>query len=308
MLDPWQLRTFLAAAESLSFRQAARELSLAPSTVTAQIKALEDALGVPLFRRRRGGTAPTEHGRRLMGLARRLLDLEAEIRRDVRREGEACPELAVRLSESLGLAVAPHAVAVLRERHPRTRLVLATHSRQGMAGELRQGVMDLGLHLGEPFAAEGVVMEEIHREPLCVVVRPDAPEARLEAAGPRELAGRELFVTRHVWNARRRIEAALERDGARLGAVVACTSLPVILRCVAAGQGFAVAPWLAVHQAQAAGELVALPWAGEALFAPVLVVRRQGSRPSPAAEAFLQGVREALAALPPPPRALVVRP
>ena len=306
MLDPWQLRTFLAVADSLSFRQAAKALHLAPSTVTAQIKALEEALGVRLFARRPGNTTLTEHGRRLTGLARRLLDLEAEVRRDMGRDGEACPELAVRLPETLALGIAPAVLTAFRRRYPHTRLLLATHSRLGLARELRQGSLDLGLLLGEPFAAEGVVMEEIHCEPLCVIAAPHAPEAALGAIGPQALAGRELFVTRHIWSARRRVDAALERAGTRLGAVTECTSLAVVKRCVAAGRGLALAPWLAVREEHAAGTLAALRWEGEALAAPVLLLRREGAPQNPAADAFCDAVRRALAALPPPPQFLAV--
>ncbi|WP_428565713.1 MAG: LysR family transcriptional regulator [Solidesulfovibrio sp. DCME] len=303
MLDPWQLRTFLAAADGLSFRQAAKDLSLAPSTVTAQIKALEDALGVSLFRRSPGQVVLTEHGRRLLGPARRLLDLEAAIRRDVGQDGDAWPELSLRLSESLGLAVAPVALAAARRDFPGLRVSMATHSRRGLAHDLRQAVVDLGLFLGEPFAADGLVMEEIHREPLCVIAAPGSPLAGREAAWPEDFAGRELFVTRHLWSARRGFENALARHGVCPGAVTTCTSLPVVARCVASGDGLALAPWLAVAGKRAAGSLAVLPWAEEPLFAPVLAVYRAGKPLSRPAAAFLEAVRQALASLPPAPAA-----
>ncbi len=302
MLDPWQLRTFLAAADGPSFRQAAKDLALAPSTVTAQIKALEDALGVPLFRRGPGSVVLTEHGRRLLGPARRLLDLEAAIRRDIGRDGEACPELAVRLSESLGLAVAPAVLAALRRDHPRLRLAIVTHSRRGLAHDLRHDAVDLGLFMGEPFAADGIVMEQIHREPLYVIAAPGSPLAARGAVGPEDLAGRELFVTRHIWSARRGLENALARHSVSPGAVTTCTSLPVVMRCVAAGNGLALAPWLAVAADRTAGTLAVLPWAEETLFAPVVAAHRADRPLSRPAEAFLTALRQALAARPPAPR------
>lgn len=301
MLDPWQLRTFLAAADGPSFRQAAKDLAMAPSTVTAQIKALEETLGVALFRRGPGSLVLTEHGRRLTGLARRLLDLDAAIRRDFGQEAEGSPELSVRLSESLGLAVAPATLAAFRQHFPRTRLILATASRQGLARDLRHGAVDLGLILGEPFAADGVAMEEIHREPLVVIAPPGSPLAARDAIRPEDLAGRELFLTRHLWSARRRVENALARHGVSPGPGVTCTSLPLILRCVAAGAGLALAPFLAVAGEQAAGTLAVLPWAEEPLVAPVMAVRRADAPLSPAAAAFLEAARAALAALPPAP-------
>ncbi|MGQ0665233.1 MAG: transcriptional regulator GcvA [Pseudomonadota bacterium] len=45
------LRSFEAAARHLSFTKAAEELNVTPAAVSHQVKALEDFLGVPLFRR-----------------------------------------------------------------------------------------------------------------------------------------------------------------------------------------------------------------------------------------------------------------
>lgn len=303
MLDPWHLRTFLAAADALSFRQAAGALAMAPSTVTTQIKALEEALGASLFQRGPGRVVLTEEGRRLRGMARRLLDLESEIRRDFDHNREAFPELSVRLSESLGLELLPAVLSRFRRHFPHTRLFLPTRSRQGLARDLRQGAVDLGLMLGEPFAAEGVRMETLHREPLLVIAPPDSPLAGREAVGPEALAGRELLVTPHVWSARRRIENALDRAGLAPAALTECTSLEIVKRCVAAGHGLAVAPWLAVRRECEAGRLLALPWAGGLLDAPVLLVRPSDRDLDRAGACFVGAVREVLAVLPPFPGA-----
>jgi LysR family glycine cleavage system transcriptional activator len=49
------LKAFESAARQLSFKRAAEELSVTPAAISHQIKALEDHLGVPLFRRRGRG-------------------------------------------------------------------------------------------------------------------------------------------------------------------------------------------------------------------------------------------------------------
>lgn len=293
MLDPWQLRTFLAAAAGPSFRQAAQDLAMAPSTVTAQIHSLEETLGVPLFDRAAGRVVLTEHGRRLLGRARRLLDLEAEIRRDIGGEDDGCPELSVRLSESLGLELAPTVLPLFRKRFPGTRLLLFTHSRQGLARDLRQGAVDLGLMLGEPFAADGILTEEIHREPLVVIAPPGfLPSGR--AVGTADLAGHELFVTPHIWSARRRLEHALVRDAAAPAAITECTSLAVVKACVMAGHGLALAPQMAVRRDGAAGRLLVLAWADGPLDAPVMLLRQAGRPLGAAGLCFVDAVRQSL--------------
>lgn len=60
------LRAFEAAGRHLSFKRAAEELSVTPGAVSQQIKHLEEALGVPLFRRLHRRLVLTGHGETLL--------------------------------------------------------------------------------------------------------------------------------------------------------------------------------------------------------------------------------------------------
>ncbi|MCH1998354.1 LysR family transcriptional regulator, partial [Achromobacter xylosoxidans] len=60
-----QLKTFVAAAETLSFTQAARRVHLSQPSVTEQVRALEEAVGQPLFIRHNNRLQLTPAGERL---------------------------------------------------------------------------------------------------------------------------------------------------------------------------------------------------------------------------------------------------
>lgn len=76
------LRAFEAAAAHLSFQRAALELSVTPSAISHQVRALEDTLGQPLFRRLTRQLALTPAGLRLFDDLRMGFDvLEAGIDR-----------------------------------------------------------------------------------------------------------------------------------------------------------------------------------------------------------------------------------
>ncbi|HEY0300216.1 MAG TPA: LysR substrate-binding domain-containing protein, partial [Rhizomicrobium sp.] len=60
------LRAFSLAARWLSFKRAADELHLSPSALSRQIQALEEHLGVPLFRRLNPGLELTDEGHRYL--------------------------------------------------------------------------------------------------------------------------------------------------------------------------------------------------------------------------------------------------
>ena len=71
-----QLETFLKIAETKNFTSAANELGYAQSTVTTQIKQLEDELGCLVFERLGKTIILTPEGERLLSYAEKLLQLE----------------------------------------------------------------------------------------------------------------------------------------------------------------------------------------------------------------------------------------
>ncbi|MCS0636454.1 LysR family transcriptional regulator [Streptomyces sp. LP05-1] len=67
------LRMLLAIAEMGSMKRAAAAMMLAPSTLSAQLKAVEGEVGGPVFHRTPRGAVPTEAGRLVLAHAREAL-------------------------------------------------------------------------------------------------------------------------------------------------------------------------------------------------------------------------------------------
>ena len=67
------LRAFACSARTLSFKAAARELHVSPSALSRQVQALEQHLGVALFRRLNPGLELTEAGRRYLSTVEAVL-------------------------------------------------------------------------------------------------------------------------------------------------------------------------------------------------------------------------------------------
>lgn len=77
-----QIKYFVKAAELLNFSDAARTLNVAQSTLSQQIKQLEDELHIQLFERRSHAISLTEAGQELLPFARRTVhDAEACVSR-----------------------------------------------------------------------------------------------------------------------------------------------------------------------------------------------------------------------------------
>ncbi|HEV2511884.1 LysR family transcriptional regulator [Bosea sp. (in: a-proteobacteria)] len=78
MFNPQLLQSFVAVCESMSFTRAAERVSLSQSTVSQQVRRLEEMLGRPLFERNPHQVQLTEEGSRLLSYARRILALHEE--------------------------------------------------------------------------------------------------------------------------------------------------------------------------------------------------------------------------------------
>ena len=86
------VRAFEAAARHLSFLNAAEELAVTPGAVSQQVRALEEWLGVPLFKRLPRGVLLTDAGQ-VYGLRMRaLLDQLAEETQQVMRQQVLQPD------------------------------------------------------------------------------------------------------------------------------------------------------------------------------------------------------------------------
>jgi LysR family glycine cleavage system transcriptional activator len=136
------LRAFEAAGRHLSFVQAARELHVTPAAVSHQVKALEEFLGVSLFRRGHRGLELTAAARACLPRLSEGFDRIAEAVERLRAEADAAtltvssaPSFATKwLAPRLHRFAAAHPEVDVRI-NASTRLVDASRSGPGAAGE-----------------------------------------------------------------------------------------------------------------------------------------------------------------------------
>ena len=168
-LDWSDLAQLLAVRRAGSLAGAARSLGVDATTVGRRLKALEDALGVPLVKRSGRAIALTDAGAALADVAEATERGVADVRRRVAIEDEA-PQGAVRLTTLEVLAsrfVAP-ALPRLRERHPGLLLEIDTSAK---VRDLARGEADLALRLTRP-EEPGVVRRSIGAITLSAYVSP----------------------------------------------------------------------------------------------------------------------------------------
>ncbi|MDZ7662541.1 LysR family transcriptional regulator [Thiohalophilus sp.] len=172
-MDIDQARTFLAITANGSFLEAARQLHLTQSTVSARLQRLEQALGARLFVRNRAGASLTPAGRRFLDYAKRLVLTADQARAEV-----GLPEryrASIRISGRIALweGYLPQWVGWMRQQAPDVVIRSDIGFEEDIMRGLIEGSLDIGL-MYTPTHSPGLVVEALFDETLILVsTRPD---------------------------------------------------------------------------------------------------------------------------------------
>src|SRR5246127_1666517 len=144
MLDLDLLRSFVSVVDAGGFTRAGERVHRTQSTVSQQIKRLEEDIGQPLLVRNGKDVTPTEAGVRLLSYARRLLSLAEEARDVLTRPGN---EGAVRLgvTEDFAAYRLTKLLAGFSRAHPDLRLDVRADQSIYLKRDLERGDLDLAL-------------------------------------------------------------------------------------------------------------------------------------------------------------------
>jgi DNA-binding transcriptional LysR family regulator len=148
-LDMDALRTLATGLELGSFAKAAERLCRSPSAISAQLRKLEDQLGVPLVQKSGRGLVATEAGESLLGYARRILELNDEAVGAV-RGAEMEGWVRVGLPQDFADAWLPPMLGRFARAHPRVRVEACAERNTVMRERLAAGTLDFALIWGEP--------------------------------------------------------------------------------------------------------------------------------------------------------------
>ena len=135
------LKAFVAAGRRMSITQAADDLCLTQSAVSRQIHALEDQVGVKLFRRKQRGVAFTEEGERLFRAADHAIQQLQDIADQIRPSDKVRAVTITASTGVMGLWLLPR-LPRLQERLPRIDVRL---SASNIVSDLRADGIDLAI-------------------------------------------------------------------------------------------------------------------------------------------------------------------
>lgn len=229
-LDIDLLRTFATIADAGNFTRAAERLGRTQSTISLQMKRLEEALGTTILDRNAHRVRVTAEGETLLAYARQMLRLNDEV---VARVLEPELEGTVRLGtpEDFATVHLPDVLAAFARAYPRVALEVTTDLTLNLQERFHGGEFDLVLVKRERLGPlEGT---RVWREPLVWA----AVDHFMSERNPLP-----LVVSPHPCVYRKRALTALDEIGRRWRIAYTSTSLAGAQAAVRAGLGLTVLP------------------------------------------------------------------
>ncbi len=188
------LKTFRAVADHLNFSRAAEQLHMAQSSVSAQIKLLEEELGLKLFDRIGRRVLITDAGQKLYSYARRVADMTDEIRAEIGGDKNVGGALTIRVPETLAAIYMPDVVAQFKKDNPNVRLNFINCTDRQLREELNSGRIDLAFLMTDAVTLKEVNVRMMKMERLMLVSGPNHPLSRKNKIELNDLRGRTVLL------------------------------------------------------------------------------------------------------------------
>ena len=292
------LKTFVTIVRLGGFTKAAAVLGYAQSTVTAQVKALEEELGTVLFERFGRGVSLTRDGENLLAYAEQIVKLADAAKASAPGEGMR-GTLAIATPESYCLHRLPELLKEYRELYPEVELKLHFGCCCDCHEMLQKNLVDASFFLDKPICEADLVSLPLSEEPVVLLASPRHPLTSNASVGPADLDGQSFILTESGCNLRARFEKVLAEHGVRPFPAMELSNVEIIKRFTRDNLGLTILSRMTAEDDLAAGRLAALPWRGPSFDVQAQLVHHRDKWLSPALKAFIELTVKRLRALPP---------
>lgn len=264
-----QLGYFIKAAEMLHFTEAAAASFVTQSTLSQQIKQLEEELGMLLFDRIGKQVRLTEAGNIFLLHARQII-------LDIKKSKQAIFELANMVNGELKIGVTYAfssmllpALTPFSEKYPGIMI----HVEYGTAGELenklRTADLDIILAFHEQADSSGLEMQPLFSSRITMVVAKKNPLAKLSKITLKELGKLELILPSNGFSSRDLLNEIFRKNNISPNIKIEMNDVHSLLSMVESGN------WATIINEKAIGTwdtLTAIPISGKELYKQAFIL------------------------------------
>jgi LysR family transcriptional regulator, hydrogen peroxide-inducible genes activator len=239
------LRYLVAVADTRHFGQAAARCFVSQPTLSAQLKKLEESLGVQLVERHPRNIALTDAGEQVVARARRIIQASEEIVTLTEHSRDPLAgKLRVAMLPTIGPYLLPLVAQRIRKKLPRIDLLLYEYQTGPMLEHLQNGDIDVGV-LALPVPSEGLSARALYDEPFVVALPEQHALANRKSLKVTDLAGETLLLLEDGHCLRDQALDVCARTNVHEKQDFRATSLETLRQMVASGGGLTLLPLLA---------------------------------------------------------------
>jgi LysR family hydrogen peroxide-inducible transcriptional activator len=241
------LKYLVALADTGHFGKAAERTFVSQPTLSAQLKKLEEYLGVKLVERQPKNVQLTDVGKQIVVRARRMLDEGDEIVALARSNTDPfAGKLKVALIPTIGPYLLPRVMQKIRKALPHLGLMLYEYQTEALLKRLRDGEIDLGI-MALPAIADGIESRALYQENFTVALPNNHPLAAKGSIKVQDLKGHTLLLLEDGHCLRDQALEVCSRVDVKEAEDFRATSLETLRQMVVAGLGITLLPEMAVE-------------------------------------------------------------
>jgi DNA-binding transcriptional LysR family regulator len=279
--------TFKEVAKWGSYTRTGEELGYAQSSVTTQIKRLEDHYQTKLFERVGQKMRLTSSGEELLFYVNQVVDLLNEAQEKISQEMNKKGTIRIGTVESLATYFLTPYIKVLKEKHPDLKLILESGITPDLKSKTLEGNYDVSILYDRQNHHPDLMTNTLREEKMVLITPPNHPLTQIEQVEIKHLEGETLIMTEQRCPYRVLFEELLREEDVQAQSIITFGSLEAIKQCVADGLGIALLPEIAVKEEIKSGKLSCAAFGHEKLMIYTQVIYQKKKWLTPPIKHFL---------------------
>lgn len=258
-MDLKNLTTFIHVAELGSFTKASQVLGYSQSTISFQIRQLEEELQFPLFERINRTVMLTAKGREVLAYAHRVSQLTAQLKQNMVEEDSMSGHVRFAMADSICNSLLGEHYHIFREAHPGITMKIIAAGTEEMFRLMDHNEVDAILTLeSHIYNTEYVIVKEA-KVKTHFVAAANSPLAQRDSIPLEELVKQPFILTEKGMSYRRLLEEQLAQRSLEILPILEIGNAHLICDLVQQGLGISFLPDFVTEKAIAAGTLSYLP-------------------------------------------------
>jgi len=241
-----ELKTFQVVANLLSFNNAANILHLAQSTVSAQIRSLENSLGKELFHRAGRTISLTPAGVKLLNYTQRLVNIEKEILSALGSLDDKYGNLTIKTPQSISSYFLPELIKEFQIIFPKIGFDIDWCTSFNLIDIFNSGTIDLAFLITDSFIDKNLHVEELTNINLVLAVHPEDDLLKNKKITIKDLNNKNLIFVKSDCNYKNILQKMLLQSDVEPNKIIEINSLDAVKRLLIMGNGIAFLPKIVI--------------------------------------------------------------